>query len=148
MGLPGSGKTSLATELQKHLDCAWYNADVIRKQANDWEFSKEARIRQAGRMCNLADFEKGRGRIVICDFVCPTKLTRHIFQADYTIWLDTINEGPFEDTNKMFEPPDNYDVRITKWIDLNLLSNYSADGNHGTEDTRSYLKELFNKLVK
>jgi adenylylsulfate kinase len=55
MGLPGAGKTWLAERLQKHLnDCAWYNADEVRKMANDWEFSEEARIRQARRMRNLA----------------------------------------------------------------------------------------------
>ena len=103
MGLPGSGKTWLAERLQKHLNCAWFNADAVRQMANDWEFGDEARIRQARRMRNLADYEKGCGRIVICDFVCPTELTRHIFEADLTIWMDTIEQGRFEDTNKMFD---------------------------------------------
>ena len=117
MGLPGSGKTWLAERLQKHLDCAWYNADAVRKQANDWEFSEEARIRQARRMRNLADFEKGCGRTVICDFVCPTKLTRHIFEADYVVWLDTIDNSHFEDTNKIFEKPQRVDYHVSEWFD-------------------------------
>ena len=113
MGLPGAGKTWLAERLQKHLnDCAWYNADEVRKMANDWEFSEEARIRQARRMRNLADYEKGCGRTVICDFVCPTDLTRHIFEADVVVWVNTISEGRFEDTNKMFEEPKTFDFRI------------------------------------
>jgi len=117
MGLPGAGKTWLAERLQKHLpDCAWFNADEVRKMANDWEFSEEARIRQARRMRNLADYEKGEGRNVICDFVCPTELTRHIFEADITIWVDTIKEGRFEDTNKMFEEPKVFDFRIEKHL--------------------------------
>lgn len=119
MGLPGSGKTWLAERLQKKLDCAWFNADEIRRMANDWEFGEEARIRQARRMRNLADYEKAQGRIVICDFVCPTELTRYIFEADYTVWMDTIPEGRFEDTNRMFEKPDltKIDYHVAKWFD-------------------------------
>lgn len=115
-GLPGAGKTWLAERLQKHIkDCAWFNADEVRKMANDWEFSDQARMRQAGRMRNLADYEKANGRTVICDFVCPTVSTRAAFGADITIWVDTIDEGRFEDTNKVFEKPDeaNVDFHIT-----------------------------------
>jgi len=117
MGLPGAGKTWLAERLQKQLDCAWFNADEVRRMANDWEFGEEARIRQARRMRNLANYEKGCGRTVICDFVCPTELTRHIFEADYTVWLDTIKKGRFEDTNKMFETPTKVDYHVSKWFD-------------------------------
>lgn len=117
MGLPGSGKTWLAKRLQKRLDCAWFNADEIRRMANDWEFDRDARIRQARRMRNLADYEKSEGRTVICDFVCPTEITRYIFEADYTVWMDTIAEGRFEDTNKLFEPPSQYNYHVSKWFD-------------------------------
>lgn len=119
MGLPGSGKTWLAERLQRHLDCAWFNADEIRRMANDWEFNDEARIRQARRMRNLADYEKAQGKIVICDFVCPTKLTRYIFEADYTVWMDTIPEGRYADTNAMFENPNvaDIDYHVAKWFD-------------------------------
>lgn len=116
MGLPGSGKTWLAERLQKHLDCAWFNADEIRKMANDWEFSEDARIRQARRMMNVADYEKGCGRTVICDFVCPTDLTRFVFDADVTIWMNTIIAGRFMDTNKMFEDPEDVDFEINKFM--------------------------------
>ena len=116
MGLPGSGKTWLAERLQKHLDCAWFNADKVREMANDWEFSEDARIRQARRMRNVADYEKGCGRTVICDFVCPTKLTRYVFEADCTIWMNTIIAGRFMDTNKIFEDPENVDFEINKFL--------------------------------
>lgn len=116
MGLPGSGKTHLAERLQKHLECAWYNADTVRTMANDWDFSNEGRIRQARRMRNLANFEKGEGRTVLCDFICPTKLTRHIFEADYTIWMHTVPTSSFEDTNKLFEPPGYIDLVIEKFL--------------------------------
>ena len=107
MGLPGSGKTHLAVRLQHHLnDCAWYNADAIRKMANDWDFSDAGRRRQAERMNSIAMFEGTRGRTVICDFVCPTNETRKLFSHEIMIWMNTIEEGRFEDTNKMFENPD------------------------------------------
>ena len=116
MGLPGSGKTWLAERLQKHLGCAWFNADKVREMANDWEFSEDARIRQSRRMRNIADYEKGCGHTVICDFVCPTHLTRYTFEADCTIWMNTIIAGRFIDTNKMFEDPGDVDFEINKFM--------------------------------
>ena len=108
MGLPGSGKTHLAVRLQQHLkDCAWYNADAIRKMADDWDFSPSGRFRQAERMNMLATFEGTRGRTVICDFVCPTIETRKLFDHDIMIWMNTIEESRYKDTNLMFENPDN-----------------------------------------
>ena len=114
MGLPGAGKTWLSERLQQHLECAWYNADKVRAMANDWDFSPEGRNRQSNRMRTIADYEKSQGRTVICDFVCPTKKTRADFDADITIWMDTIEEGRFEDTNKMFETPKNITFRVDK----------------------------------
>lgn len=148
MGLPGSGKTTLAEQLQRHLNCSWYNADKVREMANDWGFGHTSRVHQARRMRNIAEYEKGIGHTVICDFVCPLELTRYIFDADFTIWMDTITESVYHDTNLIFEKPLKYDVRITKWIDLNQQSNFLADGNPGTKDIQNYLKELFKKLDK
>jgi adenylylsulfate kinase len=116
-GLPGSGKTWLAERLQKRLECAWFNADEIRRMANDWEFSEAARYRQAHRMASIANNEKYHDRTVICDFVCPTEVTRAIFDADYTVWMDTISRGRYEDTNDMFETPDKVDYHVEKWFD-------------------------------
>ena len=70
-------------------------------------------------MKSIADFESLHNRIVICDFVCPTEETRQIFDADITIWLDTIDEGRFEDTNALFEKPSKVDYHITEWNDHN-----------------------------
>ena len=114
MGLPGSGKTYLAERLQPLINAAWYNADKVREMANDWDFSPDGRIRQSMRMKNLADFEKENNRIVICDFVCPTKETRDNFDPDVVVWMNTIKEGRYEDTNKMFEEPDNVNFHITE----------------------------------
>jgi len=105
MGLPGAGKTWIAERLHKQLSAAWYNADKVREMANDWDFTEAGRLRQAKRMRHIADFEKSEGRIVMCDFVCPTEEARAAFNADVIIWVDTIKEGRFEDTNKMFEEP-------------------------------------------
>ena len=119
MGLPGSGKTYLAERMQPILNAAWYNADKVREMANDWDFSPQGRIRQSLRMKNLADYEKSHGRIVICDFVCPTSETKTNFDPDITIWMDTIKSGRYEDTNKMFEEPINVDFKVTEMNDTN-----------------------------
>lgn len=116
MGLPGAGKTWLATRLQKHWDCAWFNADKVREEADDWDFSPEGRARQAERMRSLAQAELDNGNWVICDFVAPTEELRNDFNPDFTIWVDTIEEGRFEDTNKMFVAPSNFDVRVTEHL--------------------------------
>ena len=116
MGLPGAGKTWLSERLQKHLECAWYNADKVRQMANDWDFSPEGRVRQANRMRTFADFEKQNNRFVICDFVCPTRKTRDAFNPDIVIWLDTISKGRFEDTNNMFEIPSLIDYKVDKFL--------------------------------
>lgn len=122
MGLPGSGKTYLTKRIQPLLEAAWYNADKVREMANDWDFSDEGRIRQSNRMRAFADFEKNNGRMVICDFVCPTKETRRCFDADITIWMDTIDSGRFEDTNKIFTKPKRVDFHITEWNDKNHIN--------------------------
>ncbi len=118
MGLPGAGKTTLAQALQARLNCAWLNADVIRKKYNDWDFGVEGRIRQSQRMREQADLVSSN--YVIADFIAPLKQMRDIYAADYVIWMDTITEGRFEDTNRVFEPPETYDLRITDF-------NYSVD---------------------
>jgi len=122
MGLPGSGKTYLTERLAPLLEAAWYNADKVREMANDWDFSDEGRDRQSKRMRTFADFEKSHGRFVVCDFVCPTKETRENFKANITIWMDTIKEGRFEDTNKLFQNPKNVDFHITEWNDKNHIN--------------------------
>ena len=147
MGLPGSGKTYFAERLKKYLEdfsnvihmppermmhlempptywkakVDWFNADEIRKRFNDWDFSKEGRIRQSLRMAEFA--LKCSGDFAICDFVAPLPEMRHNFKADWTIWLDTIDAGRYEDTNKMFVEPDVYDFRITeqnaeRWVEF------------------------------
>jgi len=149
MGLPGAGKTYLAQALKKYLETNgdlmkinpgrvmtyegipgpdfmnvsvdWFNADDIRKKYNDWDFSNAGRIRQSLRMFQFAI--ECTGEYVICDFVAPLVEMRNNFKADWTIWVDTIKEGRYEDTNKAFIPPEVYDFRVTeqnceKWAEF------------------------------
>ena len=113
MGLPGAGKTTLANELAPMLDAKRLNADEIRKAANDWDFSEEGRTRQAKRMAEHALKLKNDGNYVVADFICPTPEARSLFPADFIIWVDTIKEGRFEDTNQMFIKPEKYDFHVT-----------------------------------
>lgn len=117
MGLPGSGKTFLSKELKKQLEAVgktvqWLNADAVRERFNDWDFSDEGRIRQSIRMKALAD--ETEADITIADFVAPLEQMRVNYNADWTIWVDTIEQGRYEDTNKAFVKPELYDVRVTE----------------------------------
>ena len=140
MGLPGSGKTTLAEKIihglkESDIPVNWHNADSIRKKWNDWDFTMTGRIRQAERMAIACDEDERYGFHSICDFVCPTSDTRKTFnnnrRADLIIWMDTIEAGRFEDTNRMFENPSetDYDIRIRTfnneihWTIIDLILN-------------------------
>jgi adenylylsulfate kinase len=140
MGLPGSGKTTLAKELAYHFEVPHYNADTLREKSDDWDFSEEGRLRQAYRM-SLYDFG-------IFDFVCPLEKMREVVQPDFVIWMDTISEGRFEDTNKVFEPPSHYDIRITQWIGLDLLHSSLGGFSPGMKGIQLFLSEHLKKLVR
>ena len=105
MGLPGSGKTTLANDLHYLLNndykSYWLNADAVRKKFNDWDFSESGRDRQAKRMKDLAELHGQYNDVVICDFVCPFEKTRNEFDADYVVFMNTISESRYEDTNKV-----------------------------------------------
>ena len=113
MGLPGAGKTTLANELAKLIKAKRLNADEIRKAADDWDFSEEGRIRQSKRMAENAIKFKNEGNYVIADFICPTPEARNLFPADIIIWVDTIKEGRFDDTNQMFVKPEKFNFHVT-----------------------------------
>ena len=121
MGLPGSGKTTLASELVPLLKAKWLNADEVRKEASDWDFSAEGRTRQAKRMWAKAKEFRDQGNYVVADFVCPTPAARALFPADFIIWVDTIKEGRFEDTNKMFEKPSHCTFEIKDYNYDNII---------------------------
>ena len=125
MGLPGAGKTTLANELGTMLNAKRLNADDVRRDANDWDFSEEGRKRQSKRMASFAKKLKENGNYVVADFICPTPEARILFPADFIIWVDTIKRGRFEDTNKMFVKPDKFNFHVTtqdakKWAPIIL----------------------------
>lgn len=133
MGLPGSGKSTLSEKLINEIGTTrvvdWLNADHIREQTNDWDFSEEGRRRQARRMRDLGDEATKRQVVCIADFVCPTKELRQIYSPDFVVWMDTIKEGRFEDTNRIFEPPaeDEYDIKITSFEEADRWPKPLAD---------------------
>jgi adenylylsulfate kinase len=143
MGLPGAGKTTLAQWIVDFLQrekkkVGWVNADDVRNKYNDWDFSTEGRIRQSHRMRELADSMVDMD-YVICDFVAPLVEMRNNFEADWIVWVDTIREGRYADTNAMFVEPKVYDFRITeqnaeKWgefVTAHILDNrLSGESNN------------------
>lgn len=119
MGLPGAGKTTLAEALARELSCVHFNADEVRREINkDLGFSVADRIEQARRMGVLCDIASRYGSHVVADFVCPTPETREAFGPAYVVWVDRIKEGRFEDTNKLFVEPEQYDYRVTTEFDM------------------------------
>lgn len=112
MGLPGSGKTTLAKKLKKIINASWVNADIVREKFKDWDFSRTGRIRQAKRMFFLAKKLKKKNNVIV-DFVCPTKDSFNHFKADKIIWMDTINKSRFTNINKIFNKPKKYNLRVT-----------------------------------
>lgn len=117
IGLPGSGKTTLATELVNRINAVHLNADYIRSTINsDLGFNTEDRIEHARRLGEMARMLNGQGLDVVVDFVCPTKETRTAFgEADLIVWMDTIQEGRFEDTNKLWEEPIDFNYRFKSY---------------------------------
>lgn len=103
-GLPGSGKTTLSKKLSEWLPAVHLNADEVRAQADDWDFSAKGRIRQASRMIHLA--QRVNFEHVILDFVCPKKFIRNSLGVDIVVFMDTISESRYPDTNQIFEFPD------------------------------------------
>ena len=137
MGLPGSGKTFLARKLkeklERYISVDWFNADEVRKEYNDWDFSREGRIRQSFRMLTLMNQSKADA--VLLDLVAPLAVMRDVLDCDYVIWADTISEGRFTDTNQIFNPPTKYNVRMTAknceyWSDVIAHTILESRGIH------------------
>jgi hypothetical protein len=112
IGLPGSGKTTLAIALKDRINAVHLNADYVRLNINsDLGFTIEDRIEHSRRMGAMARMLSEQGLNVVVDFVCPTKETREAFgKPDILVWMKTIDEGRFEDTNKMFVNPETFDI--------------------------------------
>ena len=81
----------------------------------------------------MADFAlklRKDNNYVIADFICPTPEARILFPSDYIIWVDTIKEGRFEDTNKMFVKPDKYNFHVT------------------TQDAKNWAPKIYKDIIK
>ena len=116
-GLPGSGKTTLAKPFAELLGGVHLNADEVRTQYDDWDFTLEGRMRQAMRMKFLSDGVVMAGKIAIADFICPTEAARTEFNPDFTVWMNTIQEGKYADTNQMFQAPVEVNYHVAEWFD-------------------------------
>ncbi len=125
IGLPGSGKTTLAKNILSFLNADWLNADIVRKKFKDWDFSRSGVLRQSKRMASLA--KKSKKMYVVADFVCPYEKGRKIFKPDYLIWMDTIKKGRFSTFDKTFESPKKYDLVIKKRITQKKLKTIIKD---------------------
>lgn len=133
MGLSGAGKSAFAErlflEVVKNNLAEWLNADEVRTETNDWDFTEEGRLRQAKRMTVLANRHVEEDYIAICDFICPKREYREILNADITVWLDTVESSDYADTDKLFEAPaeDEYTFRITSKDDIDKTVATVAD---------------------
>ena len=131
-GLSGSGKTTVAKPLSELINGIHINADNIRTKYDDWDFSIDGRIRQAERMLHLSDGVEIAGKIAIADFIAPTERIRQIYNADYTIWMDTIDNSSYPDTDQIFEPVTQCNYHVKKWFTdthaqlLLVVQNYMA----------------------
>ena len=144
MGLPGSGKTWLGSRIAEKFGIPFWDADVVRKVYNDWDFSNQGRERQSLRMRKLAEVDL----ISISAFIAPLPGYIRNFFPDKVIFMDTVRECQYEDTNKLFQPPQKSDVRIVKWIDENQLYSSLDDINLGTMGISNFSNELMEKLAK
>lgn len=126
MGLPGSGKTTLANKLKQDITqhgktIDYFNADQVRQQYNDWDFTLEGRIRQGNRMKDLA--VKSESDFVICDFIAPLPETQNLFSNDVIIWMATVDKSKYEDTDLIFTTP-KYSLKIVDYLDLDSISDF------------------------
>jgi len=115
-GLPGSGKSTLAKPFANLIGGVYLNGNSIRTQHDDWDFSIKGRLRQALRMGHIADGIVMAGKIAVADFICPTQVARDWFNPDYTVWMDTIKESEYHETNVVFVKPDHYDYHVATWF--------------------------------
>ena len=137
MGLNDSGKTTFAKKLAYALNCPHLNADDVRKQAKDWDFSPEGRVRQCLRMKDMAEAIDGW---VVCDFICPTEKLRQLFEPALLIWLNTVKHSRYDDTNKMFEPPE--------WFHFQIRNKQNSLFNLAIKQIKSLVMADFSTILK
>ncbi len=124
IGLPGSGKTTLAKALKERINAIHLNADEVRADINsDLGFSEAEREEQSRRLGAMARLLSNQGHDVVVDFVCPTKETRLVFgRPDILVWMNTIKQGRFLDTNKLWQDPENSDYVFEEQISVDDMA--------------------------
>ena len=147
-GLPGAGKSYLAEKLCEYLGdkVKWINADQVRSDANDWDFSEEGRYRQKHRMKILCEQAEAEGKIALADFVCPYESARKEFDADYNIFVDAIKKGRFEDTNAVFERDSNYDYRVKEHNAIDAINIAWILGNMYVWDNKAPTTQMLGRF--
>jgi hypothetical protein len=124
LGLPGSGKTTLANALKERINAIHLNADRVRATVNsDLKFTEKDRTENARRLGEMAKLLSEQGHVVIVDFICPTKKTREAFGTpDIKIALDTIYSSRFPDTDIMWMPVVDADYTFYEWKSVKEMS--------------------------
>jgi len=117
IGLPGSGKTTLASALRERLNAVHLNADEVRATLNsDLGFSERDRAENARRLGDMARLLSRQGHVVVVDFICPTKRTREAFGTpDIRVVMDTVTSSRFADTDAMWLPVVDADHTFYEW---------------------------------
>ena len=116
-GLNNSGKTTLSKALARELEAVHWEADKVRQNLGNFDFTIDGRLQQAKRMRFLADTVIESGHSVICDFIAPTEEIRNLFYNDFfIIFMDTIlpEDNEFFGTGKIFETPSLYHIKFNK----------------------------------
>ncbi|SVB94481.1 uncharacterized protein METZ01_LOCUS247335 [marine metagenome] len=141
MGLPGSGKTTFAKLLVARLNAVWFNADEVRETVNpDLGFTEEDRLKQAKRMGWMCDQVVKTGTYAVAEFICPTEETRNAFGPDYVIWVNSIEKGRYEDTNKLFVPP----TEDARWDGNDLILEAGKTAEEWCDQAVEHLRTLEN----
>ena len=64
-------------------------------------------------MANLTKKQDEDRKYILVDFIYPTPETRNLFAAGFMVWMNMIKKRRFDDINKIFTNPTNYDFQVT-----------------------------------
>lgn len=112
-GNSGAGKTTLAYNFMKLMNCVVLDGDAMRRSISlGAGFSKEAREEHNLRVARLAEELRQQGQLVIVSVIAPFESTRKKLEAIVPIkWVYVKRELP-EDSNKPYEIPVTPDLII------------------------------------
>jgi hypothetical protein len=109
MGMPGSSRALVASKLAKTIgqDATFLRSHDLRHYHKDVDFSEDGQLRHCYRMLNLARGTKTP--VCIIDMACPLPKMRDILNPDIIIWVSDKDRSDYEELNKMYIPPFQYD---------------------------------------